>query len=230
MKQAAIILSIFSIVLSSCVDENLTNIQENTLINPEYSVPVGKTEIVLEELVEEYDSDLVEIIDTLNIPDSVLTFLYNQVSYYSPLVFEYSTFHDYDFSSVTEEMDYIKNLMFRINVHNGVPAELWIQVYFLNEDNIEVDSLFNNGWFVLDAATTDDSGQVTQAAEQFKQDINFSEEEINMLKLVRRIRVDAELHLEKLSGKKIRYFSEQTFWLQMGLRVELEVPLDEANI
>lgn len=213
-------------ILSSCIDKNATNIEEDIYFTPEYSFPIGETELVLDEIIDEWGGILTPI-DTTGLPDTTPVFIFNELSFESPFEFDYSIVQSFDFSSISEELDKVTSLMIRANCVNEIPGGSIIQVFFLDAGLQVIDSLYKDGRFTINAATVDDEGYFLQSSELWKFDTYLSSGEVNKLQEVKNIRIDATLNIENLLGKEIYFFSGQKFWFQLGLRVGLEIPLNE---
>lgn len=80
----------------------------------------------------------------------------------------------------TEEFDEAKQLDFKLIVGNGFPIEVGMQLYFLDEQETMIDSLFTDGPFILDAATLAPNGfavgKTAHTAEA-----SFSDDRVNTL-------------------------------------------------
>ena len=216
------------IISYGCIDNDIRNMEGNVLFSPEYSIPVGSDSVTMEEAIEGYPYDLILIPDTTNLPDSISVFLYDSLSYYNPLYFDYSQESYYDLGQLSNKIDFITSLMLRLNCINGFPSRVELQVYFLNQDNAELDSAFSDGPLAIQAASVNSDGQVTEKFELYEHDVYLDEHFIDILSQTTHIRVISRIELVNFSLQNVKYFRDNDFWLQLGLRAKLEIPIDEV--
>lgn len=224
-----ILLGLFMLLLSlnSCVDKDLTNFGESVYVHPEYSVPVGNETIYMEDIVEDYFADLIEIPDTLLSNDTLSVFHYDSVFYYNPFILEFEDEHTFDFSSMADRTEYITSAMIRTNCINGIPARFKFQVYLFDRSWLIIDSVYKDGPMIIDQAETDSLGQVIKPHELWKHDTYLSKEIINRLPDVYYIYSTLSVEIENFSATYIQYLKKQQFWSQLGLRIKLDIPLHE---
>jgi hypothetical protein len=91
---------------------------------------------------------------------------------------------DFDFS----EYEDLERITFRLLTDNGFPFDVGMQVYFLNDQNETLDSLFSTNSPVFAAASVDASGNVTSSVETITEEsfdnLRFSNLTANGTKLV----------------------------------------------
>jgi hypothetical protein len=213
--------------LYSCVDKDLTNIGESVYVDPEYSIPIGNETIYMENLVDDYAGDLIEIPDTLHIYDSLSIFNYDSILYINPLVLEFEGERTFDFSSLADRTEYITSAMIRTNCINNIPARFEFQVYLYDSGRLLIDSVYNNGPLIVEQAETDSLGQVTKRHELWKHDTYLSQEIIDRLPDVYYVYSTLTVEIENFSATQIKYLNDQWFWSQLGLRIKLDLPLHE---
>lgn len=217
---------VLTMMLYSCYDENLANVNETLCFTPEFSLPLGSIQLKMEDVVEEYGGELTEI-PTQNIPDSILVFLYDNKFYESPSTFEYSETKNFGNTTIASKIEYVTKLMFRINSVSEVPAGISWQVYFLNESSMVIDSLFKSKRLEIDAAKIDSLGNLIESTEIWKFDTELDSSDIKEFEFIDKVQIQAILYLDDLNGKEINYFPEQKIWFQLAIRAELDLPLHE---
>jgi hypothetical protein len=219
-KHSAFFLIVFLLIAVSCIKEEVGNIEEGIVITPFYSLPIGSTELLFDEIVDNPGFDTIPA-DTALSPDSV--FVFNGREYLLPPAGFVDTvlYEFYDFSGLQEFVDHATYVMFRLNIENAIPAGIVLQVTFLdagfnplfslfNEPGLDVEPAPDNGSFILSPYDTDP----------------LTESEIQLLPAARVIRVYFGLSLQSLADGAY-YSSEQFFHLQMGVRVGLERNIGE---
>jgi hypothetical protein len=80
----------------------------------------------------------------------------------------------------TEEFDAARQLDFKLVVGNGFPVEVGMQLYFLDEDKMVFDSLFDNGATMLEAAELAPDGFAASKTERIEE-ARFDKERVNTL-------------------------------------------------
>ncbi|MBN1118084.1 MAG: hypothetical protein JXA77_12810 [Bacteroidales bacterium] len=216
-------------LFSACIDDDIKNIEDNVIFSPEYSIPVGSDSVTMAEVVDNYPFDLILIPDSLDNLDSLNIFLFDSSSYFSPVYFDYSSDYTYNLGGIANKIDYITSLMLRLNCINGIPARVQLQVYFLNQFEIALDSVFQDGRMIIEAATTNDEGEVIDKYKLFKHDIYLDQEFIDIMSQTTTVRVSSRIELVNFNVRHIRYFSENDFWMQLGVRFKLELPVNDVN-
>lgn len=218
-----------SALLTGCVKEKITEVVDSSYYKPSYSLPVGSSYFTMEEFQTEYPYVLIPVPDTNGMGTSVDYFYFDSLFYENVEYFELTTDYPFQLSDYTENAESITSLTFRLNCINGLPGKVSAQVYFISGSGFIIDELFQDGWLTIDAAETDSEGMVTNSTDDFKNDVTLSEQLIASLSLVSYIRVVVRLETENFSTSKIRYYSNQQIWVQLGLRISLEIPLNETQ-
>ncbi|NBC09077.1 MAG: hypothetical protein GVY26_17950 [Bacteroidetes bacterium] len=80
----------------------------------------------------------------------------------------------------TEEFDDARQLDFKLVVGNGFPVEVGMQLYFLDEDKMVFDSLFDNGATMLEAAELAPDGFAASKIERIEE-VRFDDTRVNTL-------------------------------------------------
>ncbi len=212
---------IMSTMHSGCYDKNFENISENINVTPEYSIPLGFSDILIDDIVNDNRWRLHPVNDT---SDSMNIFVYDNLFYQNPITIRTFYTIDFDINSIVDQLDYVVSVMVRANCINSIPGKLSFQLYFVN-NNVIVDSLYDK-WVVIDAARTDNNGNVIPA-ESWKNDANLTESQINNLYNVGEIWLDTKLETSNYWENNVKYFSDQKSWFQVGIRINLDLPLNE---
>ena len=87
---------------------------------------------------------------------------YNDILY--PNYLSYLTQDDivqFDFSQLSENLDKVENVMFRLVISNGYPTEAFAQVYSTSESFVTMDSAFAAGPYRVSPAPVNSDGIVT---------------------------------------------------------------------
>ena len=208
----------------SCINDNVTNIVDNTYYTPELSLPIGYYDFDIEEIFSDYWNDIIDNTDTANIIDSLA---YNNEYFENYRYLDFELPAEFDFTFLTDKVENIKSLMMRLNCINGIPGKISMQVYFLDESENRVDSLFQDNWLTIDAAGIDSDGNVINEAELWKYDTYLGQKIIDRLPDIYYVDVYTRLETEDYNTTHIIYLDKQNFWAQLGFRIKFEIPLNE---
>jgi hypothetical protein len=220
----AIILIFITVV--SCIDKDIENIGDDLYITPGYSIPLGNDTVYMEDLIDEYAGDLKEIADTSRVPDSINFFYYDNRFFVNSSVLHFEGEQDFDFSSWSNKVDYITSAMIRTHCINKMPAKVYQQVYLMDYSWQVIDSIYHDGNLIIEAAETDNSGNVVKSGETLF-DTYITHSLISRLPDVYYIYSITTIELKDFSTSNIRYLGKQEFWSELGLRIELDLPLNE---
>jgi len=213
-------------VLQSCIKNDPGNISSDIAIQPEYSLPIGSPTFLMDQYASKVNLGLP--IDTLQpLADSLLTFLYNNTCYNSPLVLRDSLLEPFSFITFKDQLEKIKSFMLRTNVINRIPAEIKLQVYFIDAAGQVIDSLYGDSALTVRAASIDDLGNVNGQAEMWKVDNTFSKDEVLTLAYVQYLLIKTRITIVNPKGAIVRFYSSQDIWIQLGLRIAFDINLND---
>ncbi len=213
---------IFSgLILVSCIDKDVTDIDPTLIYDAEFSLPVGDTLLVAADFV---DTALLTTVPDLVDKDTVSWFLYDDMYYFSPGVLYDSAGTPLSISDFFTDTSEIVSITFRVNVVNRIPAKMFLQVYFAGAGSNIPDSLFQEGPFVIQPALTK-NGQVTGSWEKWKTDIPFSRDQIDKLMQMQYAIRTVWLYIPDSVHDSIPFYHDQQLWLQMGMEVRLKIRL-----
>lgn len=200
-------------------------IESGTYIyTPTFSLPIGTINTTFEDVLPEihlYPAPT----DTSRI-DSIPVLLYNDNLYYTTTTFDTVYYKNFNFQNISEELEMAEEIVFRINYTNYFPTEVAGQVYFQNGIGIVVDSLLPDGPYQVASAQIDRDGQViAPTIDQIE--VPFSRDRINNLYSVERIAIHIHIHLVSGNDEIIKFYSDQCFEMQIGLRVSINRELSQ---
>lgn len=226
------IISIIIIITSfvSCIDENITNISESVEINSSYSLPVGDVIYSINDYFDLLDSlnmDTLQL-DTLQL-DSLRSLFHGDVEFedtvYVNVKYAVDTLitREFDFSTLSDDLDKIKAVTFALIIDNDFPTETRAQVYFTDESMIIIDSLFSDGPLVILPPDLDNNGIPVDKPP----DIGYypvSDYLIGQgnLENVRYILIYGYVKTTRLDVDIAKFYSDYDLYIHIGARVELE--------
>lgn len=218
----SIIIAFIILCFISCIKQNELSFENSIKYQPEFSVPLGKPEILMEEFV-----------NTLNnlkeIPDSLISdtsaFLYENTYYAIPEKLSNEYTQEFSLNMLEEETDRIISLMFRSNVNNRIPGVVLLQVYFADDTMQNIDSLYHSGPLEIKAADIDENGNVTNEI-YVQKDTYFDENRIQSISGTKYITIHSSLTITNLEGIIAKFYSTQDLTIQLGARVGLNIEIN----
>jgi len=211
-------------LLSSCIKDDITNIEAGKIVlSPEYAIPIGSYEFKVSNYVDGVDN-FNPIDDTSGFAyDSLL--VYNEDFYSNPYKAYYSTTEAFTIGNDPNTLSFFKSAMFRINSVNKIPANITIQIYFLNEAQNTIDSLFEKSPLIISAAQTNESGSVINYGELWKHDTYLDSSKIKQLNIVKYLQISSIIEFPEPINLLIPFDSTQTIWLQLGTKFNISTSL-----
>ncbi|QQS52521.1 MAG: hypothetical protein IPM71_07245 [Bacteroidota bacterium] len=219
-KYTFVLLLLLLFFVSACIKDDIAQIEENLIITPTYSIPVGTKGFTFEELMEKENLDTL-LSDTLAPPDSV--FIYHNSPYQIPPTGYFDTLllYYFDFSTVQQWVDDATYLMFRLNIENEIPSEMLVQTSFLDIDgNILFNILTPPGLTLL--PSTPDGPYILSPYDTEA----LTLEEIQSLPSARFVQTYVRVLLQNQTTGVV-YLPEEYMNVQMGIRIGLEKNLGE---
>jgi hypothetical protein len=199
------------IMTVSCIDKDILNISDSVEINSRYSVPVG-----------EFNTDInnyLESLDTLG-PSSGDSLYYENILYPIDVSFVGFTLTDsLNFNLIKDPTGRVKSVEFVILIANGYPTPAVVQVYFMSGSS-PVDSAFISGPHVINAASVDNDGIVTEPAESMVT-ISMPSDFNDKLGSIRGVTVKGQIYLTRPDIRWVKFFHDYHFDLHVGARIEL---------
>lgn len=137
---------------------------------------------------------------------------------------EFTDTMDADFSDLKEEdAAKVKSLLLHTTFDNGMPVDLNLQVYFLDENYLPVDTLFNpEDDNVIKSASVDQQGMVTSPTKK-DIDIQYSQSQIKALTRARYALIKAGIVTANGGNTLVKFYSNYTIKVYFGLQTELEI-------
>lgn len=209
--------------LAGCIDKNIGNIGDNSYLTPEHSIPLGSSDIYLKDIVQDNFPSLTQIPDT-SVIDTINTF-YFDTNYYknlNELIYYYPT-KDFNIGTIVDSLDYVTSLVIRTNCINNIPGKLSLQLYFWSFDNQLIDSVFIPDWWEISASQLEGNEQIVT------KDTPLTQKQIQNLYNVAYLELGVKLETDNYWNNKVKYYSDQKAWLQVGIRLKLDLPLNKIK-
>ena len=209
----------------ACIDQSVKNIDKDVYFNPTYSLPIGPMEVIAKDII---NTTNLQIYDSSVASDTTSYFWYDSILYNDgPGYFDTIITRSFDFSTISDKLDLARSLMLRLNITNGFPTDLLMQVYFGDGNIVAIDSLFNAGYLRIDAASINSDGVVTNPFILRNYDTYLDRSEIDRLKLARNVTVFIRVGLRNNNVKYVKLFPNYRIDLDLALRIELYMNLGD---
>ncbi len=116
----------------------------------------------------------------------------------------------------------IRELEIMLHTHNELPLELGVQVYMLDDNYGLVDSIFNQEVILLQASSTDASGNLIEAGEELNR-IELSTDRIDRLKETSYLRFVARLITAEEGSKFVKFYSRYSLDFELAMRGKFRI-------
>jgi len=212
------------LIITSCID-NFNRDLDTIYYNPSYSLPIGPLSYTLDEIMPA-NALMAYFTDSTWIPDTSDVLIYDDSFYFINPPFGYDTVYTEPFNlqSMLENSEYIVSVMFRANITNGLPVNTTIQVYLSDAAGTITDSVYAEGPILVESATIDHRDSVIYP---HYTTIDTPLDSVQIQNLLESSGIDLYLHLATFRPENdtLHVYSYQYFEAQLGVRVELKVPL-----
>ncbi len=123
----------------------------------------------------------------------------------------------------------IKSFMFQLETENGLPLEVSIQVYFMDNNDDYLDSLFNEqNWNILPSGVVDDDGKVIMTTYN-KVEVPLTESQIDNVFIAEKIMIKTLVETTDQGTRDIKFYSTNSLGFKLGAKAEVSVTSDENN-
>lgn len=217
MKRILIGLCSVVMLLSSCIDDVPDSFSTTEMNwNPSISIAAGYTSLGMNE-ESGFNMDLLNDGDFSGFPDW-MDEIDLEMQYKMP----------FDMEEINDFSEEIVRVMFRINVANGFPAETYSQVYFLDNNENVVDSVYANGALTFNPANANSQGEITKKTKS-QNDIIFSNDKVDELSTVKNLLIKGGINNLSLDTSLVDYYPNYTLDVQMGMQVELKISVSDSK-
>jgi len=134
---------------------------------------------------------------------------------------------DIDLSSMSQNLDDVDQILFRLNMYNGFPHEMSTQAYFMGADGNPVDSMFESGAILVNPGGITGNGEIIDPA-VLRSDVIMDQERIDRIWQVTEILFRAvirDVEAEEIDTAMINYYHNYHFDLDVGMMVSLSLEL-----
>ena len=120
----------------SCLKDLPESVPDTLEWNPEVAFPLGEDSFGLN-AVSGFDTSLLDLDTITGLPD--------WVEKVEPFEVVMKGTLDINLSSISDNLDHLNRILFRVNAYNGFPNEILAQAYFQDAGLNTIDSMFSEG-------------------------------------------------------------------------------------
>lgn len=209
-KRLVFITIIILITISGCINDVPDSISSDLEMKTSIAFPLGTTSLGLNE-ISGFNESLLDINPLTNEPYWA-AFEEVDLSYSLP----------FDIGDIYKTTDEIEKIVFRLNIYNGFPANVKVQLYFQDEYDFNVDSLFSSGPLNLEPAKASGSGKILSRTYE-KKDISFSPERIEALQWVSKVKVYVVFSTLGIDRSLVSFYGDYNIKVQIGVKANLRI-------
>lgn len=137
----------------------------------------------------------------------------------------YGTADNFTLESVSdfdlEEVDEISEAEFKLITDNGIPVDMSMQVYFTDDQEVIIDSLFNDQHTIIAAPETAANGTVTSTNEQTTF-VTITKERMDMIQQAQKLKIQARMSTANEAMTPVRISVDQEVEVRAGVKLKVE--------
>jgi hypothetical protein len=219
MRGFRLVFLFFTFILASgCINENFEETFSKTEFAPEYSVPLGKTDFLL---------DTAFSLPGYFPPPEYKVVFFNDIKYNVPNSIERpSKAEQLNINYSKEIRNNIISMSFHLLIENNFPTNVITQIYFLDKSFAVVDSLSNTGPITIKSGIINDKGRVINGSIQIV-DLPFGAEKIDRVTNAVYFNIKNTIQTYNSNIDTVRFYTENNISITSGLRIKLKVKINE---
>lgn len=209
-KTAGVLLAVSSILLLaiSCMKEKPESLPEHLEWNPEFAFPLGDDQFGLN-AESGFDTTLLELDTITGLPEWID----------EDTIFLEGTM-ELNMSSLLENLEHINQILFRVNIYNEFPHEVYSQAYFRDAGLNVIDSLFDEGPISTQAGQVKADGSAITPGYSRK-DALFNQERLLSLEDANHLFFRAGFLVTDVDSTLIPYYPDFEYTVDIGAMVEI---------
>ena len=194
----------------SCLKDMPESLPETLVWNPDVAIPLAEESFGLN-WESGFDTLLLELDSITGLPEWIEKL---------EVVIEGSI--EFDLSGLSENLDHLNRILFRVNIFNGFPNDVLAQAYFLDPERNIIDSMFAEGVIPVPPGTIVDHGEFIQPSHVI-QDAVFDRDRIEPLQYVTEILFRATILHPEVDTALIPYYPSYLIDVEIGAMLDLNI-------
>ncbi len=196
------------VVLTSCMKDKPESLPGALQWNPELAFPLGEDSFGMN-AASGFDTTRFDLDTVTGLPiwvEDLTVVMQGRI----PL----------DLTSLSENIDDLNRVMFRVNLYNGFPHEALTQAYFLDTDQNPIDSMFSGGAIPVPAGKITGNGENIDPA-LIRKDAAFDREQIARLQYAIEIMLRATFLNPDVDSALYDYYRSYHIVVDVGVMADL---------
>ncbi len=197
---------------AGCIDENITRVSENIEITSSYSIPGGPLTYNI--------NDYLDTLQAIHVPWPNFLY-YNDIIY--PNYLSHLTRDDvkqFDFSQLSDRLDIVESVMFRLIIINDYPTAAVAQVYFADAAFVYLDSVFADGPHQVLPAPVNSDG-IAEASFEEIVDVYMTPAFVSNMANIRYIVIESIIYTTRSDIPIVRFYTDNAFHVNVAARIQL---------
>ncbi len=117
----------------------------------------------------------------------------------------------------------LKSGLIRLNLENSFPIDIFLQLYFLDENKVVLDSLFTNDLELLKAGVIDANGRVLNTSKTIK-DIGADQAKMKVISSAKYVAITSRIQTANFQNKQeIKLYTDNFISVKIGVKAEIGV-------
>jgi len=132
----------------------------------------------------------------------------------------------FDLASLSQDIDHVNGVLFRLNLYNGFPHEVITQAYFVDLEQNRIDSMFGEGPETVNPGGIVGIGETVDPS-YLRRDVTFSKDRIELLGQATEILVNAWItgYADDIDTALIDFYRSYQFDVDVGIMVSIILDL-----
>ena len=209
------------LLLTGCHQANfeMDRLSTEMEIEPELVLPLMHGSMAMEDLIEGVDSNDYALVDE----DGLLYYLI-----FADTIFTVDETIESDFGDSDLDAFMVEQLKITMKTVNQLPIKVEVQVYLEDENNVVLDSLFDNNGIILGPSLTDSDGKLIEATED-ENSASFDNEKIEVLDDVVFTRLSATMITTKGDEVFVKIYSQHSLDFEISIWANLRLNTRDLN-
>jgi len=201
-------LTVMMLIAVSCLKDMPESLPETLVWNPDVAIPLSEESFGLN-WESGFDTLLLELDSITGLPEWI-----------EELEVVIERYMDFDLSAISENLDHLNRILFRVNLYNGFPNDVLAQAFFLDPGRNVIDSMFSEGAIPVPPGTIVDDGEIIQPSHVIE-DAMFNRERIEPLQYVTEMLFRATILNPKVDTALIPFYPSYLIDVEIGAMLDL---------
>ena len=116
----------------------------------------------------------------------------------------------------------VRHVVIKLSTVNKLPIELGLQVFFMDESELVLDSLFHGDPVFLSSSEVDSEGKLSRASED-SQSIDLPAEKLGILEETEYLWIKARIVTGGSAGQFVKFYTDYTLDFEISFYAEFRI-------